>query len=397
VRIAHITSSISRIGAGVSKVVRDLAEAQANNADAIQIFTLLDQFTHIDQPDHNGITITACPVTLLPRFGYSFLLQKSLSEHAGSMDIIHMHGLWMYPNWAAGKVARKSTIPYIMSPHGMLEPWGLDRSRWKKKITGLLFEHNNLANALCLHACSEQEAQNFRNFGYKGPIALIPLGLTREEFNIAYTATSKHVVDISQLSLFADKNVLLFLSRLHVKKGLEFLLDAWGSIESDFSDWHLVIAGEGEPAYVAELQRKVSEAGITESVTFMGPVHGDDKWGLMKKANIFVLPTYSENFGLVIAEALACGVPVITTKGTPWSDLETEECGWWIDIGAKPLADCLVDALSLPDSWLTEMGERGRRLVEAKYMIDLTARTMHGVYEWMLGGGPVPDCVRLDR
>lgn len=395
-RITHVTSSISRIGAGVSKVVRDLAEAQTRIEETIQIVTLLDQFTHTDQPDIQNITTYACPVTLSPRFGYARSLHKVLGECASSVDLIHMHGLWMYPNWAAGNVARKSSIPYIMSPHGMLEPWGIDRSRLKKKIAGLLFEQSNIAHARCLHATSEQEAQNFRHYGYAGPIALVPLGLTHEELKLASGVVAQGSGDTDPLRTLTGKRILLFLSRLHEKKGLEFLLKTWKSVGNNFADWHLVIAGDGEPAYVAGLQQWVREAGLTDSITFTGAIHGDNKWSLLKKADIFVLPTYSENFGLVIAEALACAVPVITTKGAPWGDLESEKCGWWLDIGAEPLEKCLADALSLPGNLLQEMGGRGRRLVEKKYMIDITARAMHSVYEWMLQGGTPPDCLRLD-
>jgi glycosyltransferase involved in cell wall biosynthesis len=396
VRIAHVTSSISRIGAGVSKVVRDLSEAQAGNDDAIHIFTLMDQFTHVDQPNHAGITLSACPVTFAPRFGYSRPLQRTLSEHAGSIDVIHLHGLWMYPNQAAGIIARKSAIPYIMSPHGMLDSRSLNLKKWKKLLVRSAFEDRNIKNAACLHACSEMEAEHIRQFGYAGPIAIIPSGLALSELHNSSSVTPVKCPSLQKFPQLGNKKILLYLSRLHEQKGLNFLLEAWQSVSGNFPDWHLVIAGDGEPAYVAELQRTVREAELTDSVTFTGPVHGDDKWGLLKKANIFVLPTYSENFGLVVAEALACGVPVITTKGTPWSYLETKECGWWIDIGAKPLEECLVNSLPLSRIRLSEMGERGRRLVEAKYMIDITARTMHGVYEWMLNGGPVPGCMRLD-
>lgn len=395
-RIGHITSSISRNGAGVSKVVRDLAETQVIYDDTIHIFTLLDQFTKTDQPHNNRITVTACPVTFMPRFGYSVPLQNALRTHASSVDLIHMHGLWMYPNQVAGNMARKSTIPYIMSPHGMLEPWGLNRSRWKKKITGMLFEWTNIKKASCLHACSEQEYLNIRLFGYKGPVAVVPLGLTQDEFKHALCSVSASQDGLTFKNIFHGKRVLLFLSRLHFKKGVESLLKAWDEIGNDFPGWRLVIAGDGEVDYVASLKEQVSQDGLDDSVVFIGAVHGEEKWALMKQAEIFVLPTLSENFGLVVAEALACAIPVITTKGAPWDDLETEKCGWWIDTGTMPLATCLSGALSLASDCLAEMGKRGRLLVERDYLIEKTARMLRGVYGWMLKGGTAPDCVRFD-
>jgi len=395
-RIGHITSSISRNGAGVSKVVRDLAETQAAYNDTIHVFTLLDQFTRIDQPHNSRITVTACPVTFMPRFGYSEPMQKAFRTHASSIDLIHMHGLWMYPNRVAGNVAQKTAIPYIMSPHGMLEPWGLNRSRWKKRITGMLFEYRNIGKACCLHACSEQEYLNIRLFGYKGPVAVVPLGLTQDELEHASCSESASRIDLMFKTIFHGKRILLFLSRLHCTKGVDLLLKAWEAVRNSFPEWRLVIAGDGEVDYVATLKAQVSTAGLDDSVAFIGAVHGEEKWALMKQAEIFVLPTLSENFGLVVAEALACAVPVITTKNAPWKDLEVEKCGWWVGTGTVPLTICLSGALSLAPENLAEMGKRGRRLVEHKYLIEKAARMLRGVYGWMLNGGSAPDCVRLD-
>jgi len=396
VRIAHISSSISRLGGGVSKVVRDLAEAQAGNVDDIHIYTLLDEYTHRDQPNHTGITIFPCPVTLSRRFGYSRSLQRALSQQAGSIDIIHLHGLWMYPNLAAGNVARKTAIPYILSPHGMLDSRSLNISKGKKQLVKFAFEGRNINNATCLHACSEMEADHIRQFGYDGPIAIIPTGLTRSELFDSLPATSGNSPLLQNFPQLTGKKILLFLSRLHEQKGLHFLLEAWQSVSGNFPDWHLVIAGDGEPVYVMELQKAVHMAGMAESVTFTGPMHGAEKWDLMKKSGIFILPTYSENFGLVVVEALACGVPVITTKGAPWGELATEACGWWIDIGTQPLEECLVKALSLSENELAAMGQKGRLMVESRYVIDVTAQIMRSVYLWMLNGGPVPGCVRVN-
>lgn len=394
-RIAHVTGSISRVGAGVSKVVRDLAEAQTSNGDTIHIFTLLDYFTHIDQPNQKDITVSAFPVTLSPRFGYSRSLQKALSEHAGSVDIIHMHGLWMYPNWAAGNVARKSATPYIISPHGMLDFRSLRLKKWKKQIARFAYEDKNFKYAACLHACSEMEADHIRNFGYTGPIAIIPSGVALSELQHPPSITPSKKISFQNCPPLSNKKIILYLSRLHEQKGLHFLLEAWQSIYRNFPDWYLVIAGDGEPAYVADLQKKVRETGLADSVTLKGPVHGDDKWDLMKKADIFVLPSYSENFGLVVAEALACGVPVITTKGVPWADLETEDCGWWIDVGAKPLKECLIHALGLSKGKLSSLGRNGRKLVESKYTITSSANKMDETYKWIIMGGSPPECISL--
>jgi len=259
-----------------------------------------------------------------------------------------------------------------------------------------LFEWLNIKKASCLHACSEQEYLNIRLFGYKGPVAVVPLGLTHDEFEHALCSASDIQDDLILKNVFHGKRLLLFLSRLHYKKGVEPLLQAWEAVRNSFPGWRLIIAGDGEVGYVASLKERVSTAGLEDSVAFIGAVHGEEKWALMKRAEIFVLPTLSENFGLVVAEALACAVPVITTKGAPWNDLEAETCGWWIDTGAMPLAACLSGALSLASDCLAEMGKHGRRLVERKYLIEKTARMLREVYGWMLNGGTAPDCVRLD-
>ena len=392
--VGHITSSISRVGAGVAKAVRDLSEAQIDAGDTIHIFTLLDSFSHSDKPTNKSIKVSVCPVTFLRGFGYSSSLRKTCCDHAKTIDIFHLHGLWMYPSWASGSIARASRIPYVISPHGMLEPWSLGHSCWKKKAAGLLFEYRNLMRAQCLHACSEQEYFSIRSFGYKGPVAIVPLGLTRHEYLYASGVEAKS--RNTQLADFKTKKILLFLSRIHVKKGLDILLESWELIQRNFPEWHLVIAGDGDADYFAQLQEKVSSSVLEGSVTFTGTVHGIDKWALLKQADIFVLPTLSENFGLVIAEALACGVPVITTKGAPWGELLAENCGWWIEIGVTPLGICLVDALSRPSEQLVTMGERGRHLISSKYLVDNTAHSMGQVYNWILNGGDIPDCVRIN-
>ena len=191
----------------------------------------------------------------------------------------------------------------------------------------------------------------------------------------------------------------LFLGRIHPVKGLLDLVHGWAKVSSQWSEvsgqsnWRVVIAGRGEAGHVEEVKVEIRKLKLETSFEFVGPVEGDAKWSLYHSADLFVLPSHSENFGIVVAEALACGVPVITTKGAPWECLQTHRCGWWTDIGVAPLAAVLRDAMSRTDAERQEMGQRGRAWMERDFSWAGVAAKMKTVYAWMLGQGPTPDCV----
>ena len=172
---------------------------------------------------------------------------------------------------------------------------------------------------------------------------------------------------------------------MHPKKGVMELVEAWGSLVAS-AEWLVrngwkcelvyTVSGELEKGYEAKVKARVKELGLEDKFIFTGALNDDEKWEAYARADLFVLPTYSENFGIVVAEALYAGVPVITTKGTPWQELETESCGWWIDVGEDALADALTKAMALSDDDRDEMGKRGRRLVETKYTWDAVCDAM---------------------
>jgi glycosyltransferase involved in cell wall biosynthesis len=315
--------------------------------------------------------------------GYSHELKSFLKYY--ETDIFHGSGLWQYPVHAMAKVALKRNIPYIISPHGMLEPWSLNSGKLKKKIALKFFQWDDLALSDCIHATSEMEADNIRKLGFKNPMAIIPNGIDLKEFPLNKPISNK------------SRFTILFLSRIHPKKGIEFLIEAWDRLSGGLrNEWQIKIAGNGDSVYIASLQQLIKNKRLEKEISIIGPQFGNDKIKTYQDADLFVLPTYSENFGIVIAEALACGIPVITTKGTPWEELNIFKAGWWIDIGVEPLASALTEALQLSIVNRQMMGQNGRRLILEKYSIESVVLKLIQLYDWVLGKAEKPLFVSLN-
>ncbi len=293
--------------------------------------------------------------------------------------LVHAHGIWTRASHDTTMVARAMRLPLIVSPHGSLAPWAMRHKAWKKVLAWPLYQRRDLRAADLFHATSIEEAHDLRTLGFTQPIAVIPFGV-----NIP---TWQNPCDRP----LGSKRVALFLSRIHPVKGLSFLVDAWAAVRPQ--GWQVVVAGPDEGGHLSDIRAAIQRHGLTEHFEFIGPVHGNEKWDLYRRADVFVLPTFSENFGMVIAEALACGVPVITTKGAPWKELNTHQCGWWIDIGAKPLAAVLRQALAMSDEQRQAMGARGRQLIAQSYTWPPIAQNMRRMYQWVLGEATRPEFV----
>jgi glycosyltransferase involved in cell wall biosynthesis len=314
------------------------------------------------------------------RFPYAATLRSAIRQvcDGQQIDILHDHGIWLPANHSAIGVAREKGIPLVVSPRGMLEPWALAYRAWKKTVAWKLYEKRDLASARVFCATSAEEAMSIRNCDCQQPIAVVPNGVYLPE---------RRVRPLRGLG----PRTALFLSRIHPKKGLLVLVEAWKIARP--RGWRVVVAGPDEGGHRKTVEEAVAAAGLRDVFEFVGPARDEAKARLFEEADIFVLPTMSENFGLVVAEALAHGLPVITTTGAPWKGLREHTCGWWVRPEAGELANAIREATAHSEDEREEMGARGRVWMEQEYSWPSVAKRMRSVYEWILGGGRAPDCV----
>ena len=287
------------------------------------------------------------------------------------------------PNVSAGGAAASGPTPLVVSPHGMLAPAALAFSRLKKQAFWALLQGRVIRGASCLHATSEQEYEEIRGLGLTNPVATIPLGIDLPGV-IAPLAAGP-----------ALERVVLSLGRIHPKKGLSRLVQAWSKVEAGYPGWRLKIVGPAELGHDNELRALAVALGLTR-ISIEDPVYGEAKTIAYQDAAVFVLPTLNENFGLTVSEALAAGTPVISTKGAPWSGLEQKDCGWWIDHGVEPLAAALAQAMALPREALKAMGDKGRQWMARDFSWDCVAHDMLSVYLWLARRAPPPPAVRFN-
>lgn len=291
-------------------------------------------------------------------------------------SVVHQHGLWQYPSIACADRQRTHGIRRVVSPHGMLHPWALRVRPRRKRAAWIAYERRSAATADVFHATAEAEAGYIRDCGLRQPVAIIPHGVEVAE-HLPHRARD-------------TCRTALFLSRLHPGKRVEDLLTAWSRVQP--RQWKLVIAGPDDAGHRATLESLARTLGVVD-VGFTGPVYGEQKDRLFRNADLFILPSLSENFGLVVAEALACGVPVITTTGTPWNRLPALGCGWWIPPGSGSLTEALREAVAMDADSLAAMGRRGWEHARSDLTWDRVAMQYEALYGWLVGGGATPPFV----
>lgn len=363
-KIIHYIPSIDRTAGGTSTCMQVLAKGLGELAEVHII-------THASE---NPLAMENCTVHYVSEYNpFKGAWRKRVAEMMEEVmpDIVHVNCCWMPACAAVQRIAQKHGYKVVLTPHGMLEPWIIKRHYWTRKVPALLlYQKAAVRKADCIQSTAESERDNLLKLGYNKNIKVVRLGIDAD--------------GIEMKRSWKKTRQILFLSRVHVKKGINFLIEAAAVLRSELQGYKILVAGEGDADYVAEMKRMIADNGLQDIVQLVGGVYGDEKWRLFQTSDFFVLPTHSENFGLAIAESLASGTPVITTVGTPWHDLNDTNSGAWIEIGTQPLVETLRKFLALSDGELEAMGRNGRRLIEEKYSAHVMAKEMMEVYETLI-------------
>ena len=376
VTIAALHSSIG----GPARTVPALCEAMASAGAEVELITISEgDASESGEWKDSQVKFTRVATQTgrySPRSWHRQFKETLERAAAGQDTVLYDAGLWLPQNHFVAKFGRTRGLPLIISPRGMLSRRALEVSRWKKRLAWLAYQRADLKSAAVLHVTSEAEAEDCRRRGLTQPIAVVPNGIDVPPDSSAHANPNGAL------------RSALFLSRLHPIKGLKDLVEAWACVRP--AGWRMVIAGPDEGGHRAEIESRVKALGLAEQFEFVGPVGDKEKWDLYGTADLFVLPSYSESFGQVIGEALAAGLPVITTRATPWRRIESSQCGWWVETGAESLAKALEAATALGDSRLNEMGRRGREMVLNNYSWRASAERMLAVMQWLIGKAEKP-------
>jgi poly(glycerol-phosphate) alpha-glucosyltransferase len=410
-RTANLTASISRDAGGLFEGVRRLVQSLHDKGVEGQVFGVQDRFTQTDLEAWQPVDACAFKPTWPKSFGYSPRFLEELLTY--DPELIHTHGLWVYPSVAANTFSRSRLCPYLVSAHGMLDSWAVQNSRWKKAIAYFLYEGAHLRGARCLRALCEAEARSFRKLGLKNDIAIIPNGIDLPKWPSPARPPWRDVIE-------PGRKVLLFLSRVHPKKGLVNLLRAWADVckpESkigESTDWVLAIAGWDQEGHERELKRLATELNIRWkdvrdrkvdgngtfcvkggllSVVFLGPRFGADKSACYHSCDAFILPSFSEGVPMVVLEAWANSKPVLMTPQCNLPVGFSAGAALQVEPTSESIGEGLRRLFRMSETERTSMSVRACSLAAERFIWARIAEDMKEVYRWMLGGGSKPGCM----
>lgn len=377
--VNHVLSHLDPKYGGLSSVVPSLATSISHHGEfrsKISAFCLDGE--HFAPESVDPVDISYWPMSR-KRWLLEGNLRDSFSRSISDASCIHTHGLWEQSAVIACDTARRLSRPYLLSAHGMLETWALKNKRLKKLIYSALIEKRNVKRATCLHALTQAEARNYIDYGSRSPIAIIPNAVDIPE-------------DISA-SRFLDafpgvsgKRIVLFVGRLHKKKGIQVLVESWASIVGQHKDAHLVLAGPDSDGTRADTEERIHQLGIERSVTLTGMLDCGMKWSAMRAAEIFVLTSYSEGLSMSILEAMGSGLPVIISDACNMPEVSTHGAGWLVAPNSSAITRALHEALENTEQQNAAIGLNGEALVRLKFSWCAVSAQFTSVYKFLLGG-----------
>lgn len=382
-----VLGSASRRAGGLFTSARRLTQSVAGHGVSARVHALRDADSAEDAVAWGSLPLDHFDVRGPAQLGYSPGLARSLA--VADHDILHQHGIWQGFSASVRGWGRRTGGPVVISPRGMLDPWALSNSAWKKRIAGFLYENGNLRHAACLHALNESERLSMRRLGLRNPIMVLPNGIDPPPARTDAPAPwSGKVPD--------GARTLLFVGRIHPKKGIDLLLHAMAAGVPGGDDWHLVVVGWHQGGHAAELKAQARTLPIASRVHFLGPLYGDAKWSALRHADAFVLPSHSEGLPMSVLEAWAAGLPVLMTRACNLPEGPAAGAAIEVETEVGALHEGLAQLIALPDEERRAMGEAGRQLVARRFTWEGIGAQMRDTYHWLLAGGAAPSWVDMN-
>jgi glycosyltransferase involved in cell wall biosynthesis len=388
-RVAVVTGSTSRKAGGLFTSVRRLVQEMHNMDIKVVVHSVRDDFSEADVNLWDPVVVRILMGKGPGVLGFAPGLREAVESF--KPQLIQIHGLWKFVSLSVLGAARRGACPYIIHPHGMLDPWAVRNSAWKKKLAGWLFEREHLKGAACIRALSASEAESIRAFGIKNPIAIIPNGV-----DLPPEAGERQWSYVGSPRSEGERcfpRTLLFLGRIHPKKGIAELIDGWKLSRARLDGWILEIAGWDDGAHETGLRDRIARLDLDDSVRWAGSLFGEAKDTALRRASAFILPSLSEGLPMTVLEAWAYGLPVLKTSQCNLPEGFTAGAAIRIEPKPESIAEGLDRMSGLADGELSKMGMLGRRLVVERFRWPQVAANINSVHDWILGNRPKPECV----
>lgn len=386
-KIVLLGARNSHLSGGLYNSVRCLGLALYHKGTDVKLFSFDDDYSKDDLYAYEDLPMVKYHRTNIPilrDFYYSRDLIGLLEqEHP---DIIHSQAVWLYTSVATRHFEKNKKAKIIITPRGTLDPWALQTKRFKKAFAGFFFEKKNLRKADCIHVLNQSEYDSVRQYGLKNPVAIIPNGIMLPK-NDVYDRCK-------------EKKILLFVGRIHPKKGISELLDGLKIVKDQnpmlLQSWVVRIAGWNQQGHLEFLQGKCSRLGLDNYVSFIGPVLGEEKDKEHRKADAFILSSYSEGLPMSVLEAWAYSLPVVMTDQCNLPEGFENKAAIRVTTDPQSIAAGLVKLFEMSDGERIEIGNNGYNLVKREYTWDGIADKTLQLYYWMLNEGDKPGFVYLD-